>query len=409
MGLWLLAVIVCLLSVVSGCSSSPANSPKKRSLPEDVKVGDTDALTKDDSGTKKEVKQPSYMIDRATASLLLKEGLFEPLKRLEGGMSDGQPFPEEPAMSVPEVERFIVDFFAKAMKAKAFSPGRDFHVVISDSKDVINMSMTTQTIYITHSNFEYAKDSTSWLQVLCHEAAHSARNHMYKNPDQGMSKLANDPTLSSVLNDFYYATYDQRRAVYVHSERAVDELMRFWGPALRELEIANKKVEAEADAVGMAICAHLGLEPVKYREAHGVFSTFVEEFYEKVENKGPPPLRDGEELPMSEDDLSAFLLAEFLVLRDTHPTNAERMLQHENLTPVFNKIKPELPMMLQEWVAGLKSATENAGYADFALKQGKKVSAQHDHRRCGLDIGRSEVLRKSLAERFRNLEKRVRD
>ncbi len=255
-----------------------------------------------------------------------------------------EPFPDTKlSTKYGEYRRFFQEQLNQAMKLKKLAPGRTFDVrIIEDdsmnaSADVFQV-VRINTGYITYGTLD------SFVSTLCHEMAHSTRNHpAIPRPDIVLDFFKKS-------DEYYTKTYNFELETYRHDRAAYLALRAEWDAGVdRAASNYLKLAESEADIVGAMICAVMGMPPhafIKgYREEKARNGTGIIPGEESHANGFDLALgladitvEDGKDLTDGfETKLGYGELDRFLFPVDSHPGEDERI---EQLERVIAKIDP---------------------------------------------------------------------
>jgi hypothetical protein len=201
----------------------------------------------------------------------------------------------------------------------------------------------------------------SVAMVLCHESAHSARNHSHiyeqKLNDYDTQNKAKKDALDKALDTLLAAAYDEGTSTYTHRKADFDKAKPAWDAYWTPIDVVNKTIESEADIVGGQLCADAGFsqdEVVKgFTDLFNVFKTL---------DSGSTEVAEGE-YEVKKDDLATFL--QQLFGRQTHPTDDERLKQIARVEEVFKKDGTS-PDIAQAWLSGFDAAAAPAMSLSFA-------------------------------------------
>ncbi|SMF78373.1 M48 family metalloprotease [Pseudobacteriovorax antillogorgiicola] len=216
-----------------------------------------------------------------------------------------------------ELRAYFQSFLGSMMAIPGLSPGRELDVMVSDS-DVPNASAAGQQIMINEGMLAVA-NSKSLLGVICHEIAHSSKNHSQKSEaDQVFAGL--DGFLQS--NEFVtYINAAYNGTTYTHNKADYDALRKTWDEVAKDPSVYSRRHESEADIVGGMLCAHLGMSADEFYQSQLQLRKALEA------GQGAPQsannLQDGTQIPIGQDEIQDFVTG-FLFPLNSHPTGKER-------------------------------------------------------------------------------------
>ena len=330
---WSLLFIAATGFSLVGCEAS--QSAQKTGRSENAKTpgnavkddaGDTTDLEEEDKiddGVNKDTSPMPYL-------LTIHEGekLISPLFLKYKAPKENFEKLAERAEGYESVEKAVKKFLADAMKHKSFSPARSFNVVVTEDEQINAFMDAYENVTI---NTGTVKDLAAGptLALLCHEMAHSARNHAYK--------MSIDPLWDKIdfsLEDKYWESQvDEDRKLYKHDKAAYEKALKRSVSTAAPYDQGVMKSESEADIVGIHICGLLGMSPEQYLRDLGIF---MDGNQMELTNSEEDFYQDGEEYEVTDlDDLYAEL---FTWPRPTHPENDERKAQ---ISRIKNYVKPK--------------------------------------------------------------------
>jgi len=287
-----------------------------------------------------------YLFSLAEAQAI--KDIVEPYEDISGGGGD---YTSDSKFG--NMERFVQDFVDDAMRIKGLDPGRSFKVTVISDPSVNAAADHLQNIIINAGAIKQFS-SKSMLSTLCHEIAHSTKNHSYK----GIVLEKKDGIEKKILNfeqeysDYINDTYDSETEVYRHNKTKYTRLAKLWKVIAEYREPIWKRDESEADIVGGMICGHLGMSSTEYKNA---FDAGIGKLSDGAEGESitADDLKDGDELDIKEDESDALFY--FLFYFDSHPKHKERSAQ---LTRVEKAIAKHFAKndLYKDWSTGYKDA-----------------------------------------------------
>lgn len=278
---------------------------------------------------------------------LFQPGDFDKLSALvlKYPTPDFEPFPETKlSKKYGEYGSFFQEQLNQSMKVKRLAPGRTFEVRIIEDE---SLNASADVFQVVRINTGYMVHGTvdSFVSTLCHEMAHSTRNHpSIPQPDVVLD-------FYKKTDEYYVKTFNFELNTYRHDRTAYLALREEWdGDVAKAASNHSKRSESEADIVGAMICAVLGMPPSTYikgyREEKARNGTGIVPGEEgKTNGMGLLGLgladiavEDGKELTGGfETTLEFGDLDRFLFPLDSHPGEDERI---EQLERVVAKIDP---------------------------------------------------------------------
>ena len=220
----------------------------------------------------------------------------------------------------------IANFLNVGLTSPKLAPGRTFTVNIFDDPEFQALSADLQVV--AYTGFLNKAGALSAAVVLCHESAHSTRNHSTKTEPLLAAKLSTanpkfqqfDQTMNKFITDHFdqkNKVYHQRRQDYLAVKKVWEE---FWFDFWQE----SKRIESEADIVGAQICAEFGFTPEEILQ--GASETFT------------ATAAGDAEIPADGDYQYKGEVVDFLqgiLGGDTHPSNDERRAQFSRIAPLL--------------------------------------------------------------------------
>jgi hypothetical protein len=301
-------------------------------------------------------EEKDLVIDESTlAPYLFKRDDFQKIKKIV------DPYKPVASGSVPSVRngknlvQFIESTINGAMKMSVHAPGRKFKVSIVDSKDM-NAFMTGDSRMGLHLGTIAKSDENEILAVICHEMAHSARNHAYRSAQEPNVRLPRK--LLNQLNNYIGTQFDRNRATYVHNEKDYILLKKEWDEAIFEFETLAKKDESEADLIGAKICGNMGMDAQLYH------NSIVSLFKKAGGDARPLKIKDGS--TFANVTQNAMFKVLFPIFK--HPTHEERDQQLSRLKSLLKTSSLDQDSTFyKSWIAGVEDPLEKARGKNLSL------------------------------------------
>ncbi len=226
---------------------------------------------------------------------------------------------------------FIGETLDAMMALEPHRPGRDFTITVT-ADPTPNASALNQSVVVNRGIIDFASN-LSLAMVLCHEVAHSTRNHSSRaeaqmNDYENKNKTKSD-TLDSTLSKLVAANYDKTKKIFSHKKEDYIKVKPVWDDFWNGFVAFQKRFESEADVVGGRICANSGFTADEVEEG---FTSLFEKFGGGTVAKSI----DDKEYP----DIELADIGELLhkiYASDSHPTDAERAEQMERIKPAFKQ------------------------------------------------------------------------
>jgi hypothetical protein len=297
---------------------------------------------------------PAYLFTLDGARKL--KPLVRPLERAtESDLPDND-------ASKNELRDLISDVLNDTMKLPVMSPGRNFNVRVARDNNV-NAQALNENVVVNTGILNFAPP-LSIAMVICHEVAHSTRNHSkeFETAVQGYDSGhgAAKAKYEAAMSDFLKNNYTESGKQLVVSQADYDKIKPLFDAYWGDLDITSRRIESEADIVGGQICANMGFTKDQ------VVQGFKDLFAQFQAHGATASFQPGAYTVDSKDDLPETLDEVFG--RKSHPTDDERSEQVERVGDVFQgeSAKDEIA---QRWLkeypdaAGIVSADSQA----FAL------------------------------------------
>jgi hypothetical protein len=285
---------------------------------------------------------PRYLFTREDAAEI--DPLVEPLRET----ADDQ-IMTALSTSRADVQRFVETFLDGALRTPALSPGRDFTVLVLKSRDVNAYADGAQNILINEGALDVIP-TLALLGTLCHEAAHSTRNHYTKRLEFADSARIKPlyKAFSDDWSDYFARQYDTQTQTYTHDAAAYAHVLDLWTRYDAEASLVAKRQEAEADIVGGMLCAHLGMPVDRYIESFEQLASILDVGAATSHAlTDPKELTDGEQVSLPPDELFFFLFPS-----DTHPSFPERLGQLRDVQSVIASHLDRNGPFFQTWMTG---------------------------------------------------------
>lgn len=236
---------------------------------------------------------------------------------------------------------FIAGILDEMMNLKPHTPGRDFTVVVS-ADTAPNASALNQSLVINKGIISFAP-SLSLAMVICHEVAHSTRNHSSQSEkfmtEYEIKKKSAAEKLDAELKTLVARVWNKDTQKFNHTTADYDKTKPIWDVFWGDFVIYLKKFESEADVVGGRICANSGFSTTEVEDGFNkLFDLFA--------GMSPQPMKEGI-YPVKESELGKFLQSVYG--SDPHPTDAERRVQISRVKTAF--VPGESTAIADKWKA----------------------------------------------------------
>lgn len=274
--IWVMNVFLCFL-IAHGCGGDLESNRSRKNKEaqeendkknQDIPSQDADQEIRgnsDDAKPSTDEKEADLVVDEGTLpNYLFKRADLEKLTKI---VEPYRPVPSPNLSSVrsaASLAQFIESTVNDAMKLPEHSPGRKFKVSIIDSK-VMNAFMTGDSRMGLHVGTIAKSDESEILAVICHEMAHSARNHVYQSTQDPEARIPS--RLANRLDSYLRTQFNRTSGTYVHDEDVYSDLRKDWNEAISEVEETAKRAESEADLIGAKICGNMGMDVKLYHKS----------------------------------------------------------------------------------------------------------------------------------------------
>ena len=229
-----------------------------------------------------------------------------------------------------ELRAYFQSFLGTMMMLQGLAPGRDLDVMVSDS-NIPNASAAGQQIIVNEGMLMVA-NSKSLLGVICHEIAHSAKNHSQKSQAGQVFSDLDAFVQSAAFNSYMNAAYNG--TTYTHIKADYDALRKSWDVIAKKPSDYSRRQESEADIVGGMICAHLGMSGDDFYQNQALLRKELEGAQGEIQSA--KKLADGTQIPVSQAQIQDFV-TQFLFPIESHPTPMERDAQIMRTKPAIDK------------------------------------------------------------------------
>lgn len=319
--------VAMLVTGVLGCGSNEQTSTRSktggRSPDTSVsgKSGTTNNATTDgDPATDDSGPLASWLFTLAEAEAI------NPLVLTYEAANAGDDAPVQ-SSSLTKTRDFIADFLGDMMVLAPHAPGRDFTVTVTDDSTP-NASALNQSLVINKGIIDFASNLSLAL-VICHEAAHSGRNHSAKAEAQMTDYENKNKTkaddLDAALKQLVETNYNPSTQKFSHTESDYKRIKPLWDAFWGEFTEYQKRFESEADIVGGRMCANAGFSQEEVVEGfNSLFKLFKTMTVKEMEFGT---------YTVPENEIGEFLHS--IYNEDSHPTDQEREDQINRVRQAF--------------------------------------------------------------------------
>ncbi len=363
---------ILLMLMLQACSKSPAIKTMNHfPQTQNQEQKDSSAIDQDDSQSSTEDAQkdlPTYLFTLSEAMQIAE--LVEAYIPNNYDMFEGA----TAASNREELRAYFQSFIGTMMMLQGLAPGRDIDVMVSIS-NVPNASASGQQIMVNEGMLVVG-NSKSLLSVICHEIAHSAKNHSQKSmADQIFSDL--DTFVQGAdFNNYMNATYNG--TTYTHNKADYDVLIKSWNEIAKKPSDYSKRLESEADIVGGMICAHLGMSAEDFHQQQALLAKELGGSQGNIQTADK--LADGTQIPITQEQIQDFV-TQFLFPIDSHPTINERDAQLLRTKLAINKYHDKESNLYSGFVDQLAQLTPAAlvGAQSFNRPFWYRLGCSHSH------------------------------
>jgi Zn-dependent protease with chaperone function len=290
----------------------------------------------------------------------------------------GSPSIDDESSDFGDVRGYVEEFLNRALAIAPLAPGRTVTVHVLDDDAINAYADGYQNVEV---NTGYLKniDAQPFLATLCHELAHSAKNHVVKRIDfQLAAGLTPDlNAFDEASKAFFAKQYDTAKGVYTHDVDGWRRVDALWQKVAPRIGAFSKRTESEADIVGAMICGQLGMSPDRFIDGYREEAQVIERIYGRSSRDdvtGPAQLKDGETFKFPSDAMFTFLFP-----TDSHPTDDERESQLKRLEPIIQRHYDESQGFYQEFLAEYQRRARGVGLglADANAQDWTLLTQQH--------------------------------
>jgi Zn-dependent protease with chaperone function len=261
------------------------------------------------------------------------------------------------------------------MSLKALAPGRTIKAFVASDPQINAYADPWQQVVVNSGLLQQSPSAAAVMSVLCHELAHSARNHSFhvmEGLTTGQSGRLFD-TYITALEDYLRQTFNPATGIYVHDSAGYARVKSVFDDYAAWKSPLDLTQEAEADAVGAMICATAGMPSEEFAAGQKAFFDSLEALTEDDDAAGqekaidPKDLADGDsfQVPSAQD------LELFLFQAPTHPSHSERIQQMRQLTKRIAKFHDGSATQYKAWRDGYKTITRS--FASFSLAEPRAI------------------------------------
>jgi Zn-dependent protease with chaperone function len=283
---------------------------------------------------------------------------------------------EDVSSEFGDVRQYVEEFLNKALAIEPLRPGRTVTVHVLDDDAINAYADGYQNVEV---NTGYLKniDAQPFLATLCHELAHSAKNHVVKRLDFQLAAglTADIAAFDAESKAFFEKQYDAAKGVYTHDAAGWRKVDALWQKIAPRVGAFSKRTESEADIVGAMICGHLGMSPDRFIEGYREEAQVIERIYGRSSRDdvtGAAQLKDGETFKFPSDAMFSFL---FPV--DSHPTDDEREAQLRRVEAIIQRHYEEGQGFFSEFVAEYQRRARGIGLGLTDATDWSALTQQH--------------------------------
>lgn len=166
------------------------------------------------------------------------------------------------ATGLEAYREFLQQALSEGMQLRPLAPGRALKLrILKDAS--FNATMDSYQKMRVYTGYLTQGTPSGLIATMCHEIAHSARNHGMLKRKPGSAVEA----IQTKIEKYLVQQYDVATSRYTHDKVAYLALRKEWdaGPA-QTLGTLNKRTESEADIIGGMICGAFGMSAELYRQ-----------------------------------------------------------------------------------------------------------------------------------------------
>lgn len=263
---------------------------------------------------------------------------------------------------------FTEKFLNDVMALEDLTPGRKIEVEVMDADYLNAFADGFQRVVVTLGALR-AVEAVPMLAVVCHELAHSSKNHSQKRVAYEEIELkAETDVFYNEAEAYFGKTYDKAKKRYKHDLAAYTQVRKLWDALTPRLAEVSKRNESEADILGGMICGELGMPPDDYERGHREFMTLGDQ----LDAQGSKPGRIRSAADLKDGDVGQGTVADLFQLlfpRDSHPSNAERDAQLKRTRDVYAAHFDKTRQLYKDWLREYERTTKGMGLTGFDLRE----------------------------------------
>lgn len=245
-----------------------------------------------------------------------------------------------------DYRKFLESTVNQGMLAEKLAPGRKFTFTVLEDPEINAFADGYQQLFVNTGFLEKVSIDT-FMAAVCHEIAHSARNH------GAVTDVFKEQDAQQKVYEYFDKQYNFETNVYTHDKTAYAALRGNWDIYSKDLSVEERRQESEADIIGGMICGTMGMPYDRYLKgfqqlfgAEAFGGVVVKDGQSKPAGDGSDPYFDGfglalagesKELPADPMtlqngaqiayELGPLVRTLFPVAGDDHPGDEERVSQ----------------------------------------------------------------------------------
>lgn len=241
-----------------------------------------------------------------------------------------------------------IDTFLKALFLKPLmQPGRTLQV-FAFADESLNASADAYQRVTINAGLLKAKNGPMTISTLCHEMAHSTRNHVFKRSavaDQiyGTPTVTQNPAAKAAV-DKLVAYLDRQLVaaaggggVYTHKKAEYLLVRQDYDNATKDLAQISRKSESEADIIGGFICAQAGMKSAEFIKGYTDFTAIVTQMQATTRPPTKPEdIADGQVFNLTADQRKD-IVGQYLFRVPSHPELKDRDAQLVRIKDLIDK------------------------------------------------------------------------
>lgn len=252
-------------------------------------------------------------------------------------------------------------FFTTAFQKPVLAPGRSLQIFAVEN-DSLNASADGFQRVTLNTGLLKVKNNPLFISTICHESAHSARNHVVRSlpvADRVLGTDSNPNPAFKLVTDRIdaYMSKQYNGNTYTHKKTEFLSIKQAFDAATLELSTFTKRAESEADIVGSYICAQAGMKSEEFIQGYVDFTALVKQMQASQSSSysKPEDIPDNTRFSLTRPEAES-LVSDFLFHIDSHPLDEERNDQLRRLKDLTDLEFDATVQMYADFVRQLSQA-----------------------------------------------------